>query len=90
MSYALTHHTGGRVATGRDVNIGVCWDADRVNLWRVGIQPDVSLLTTKAARGAAVIEYGRELCAAQMLGALPTWAEIERRVQRAAAPSGCP
>jgi uncharacterized protein len=82
MSYALAHHTGGTLATGEDVNVGVCWDADRINLWRVGITPDRSLLTTKAARTAEAIEYGRALCAAQLLGGLPTWPQIERRLTR--------
>lgn len=34
-----------------DPTLGVCWDADRVNLWRVGIRPDTFRLSTAAAKG---------------------------------------
>jgi len=30
--------------------VGACWDADRFNLWRVGIEPDPRYLSTPAAR----------------------------------------
>lgn len=33
-----------------DPTIGVCWDADRLDLIRVGIIPDPALLSTKAAK----------------------------------------
>lgn len=35
---ACDGHDGGR--TTKSAAIGACWDADRINLWRVGIEPD--------------------------------------------------
>jgi uncharacterized protein len=35
---ACTRHDKGFVSD--DATIGVCWDADRLNLWGVGIVPD--------------------------------------------------
>ena len=37
------------------LTIAVCWDADRLNLWRVYITPDPRLLSTKAARDPELI-----------------------------------
>lgn len=77
LAYALANHPHGDRADGHpNVNVGICWDADRLNLWRVRIQPDAAYLTTKAARSAEAVEYGRELCAAQLAGRLPSWREI--------------
>jgi uncharacterized protein len=55
---ALERHDRGQVST--DPTTGACWDADRLTLARLGIQPDPALLSTDA---------GRELAtsAAQML-----------------------
>ena len=48
---ALQWHEHGRVTT--DVNVGVCWDADRLDLPRVGVRPDPRLLSTSTAKGMA-------------------------------------
>jgi uncharacterized protein len=45
---ALAEHADG--FTTEDPTIGVCWDADRLDLPRVGIQPNRELLSTTAAR----------------------------------------
>ena len=45
---AIRLHNEGHVSD--DPTVGVCWDADRLDLPRVGIAPDVKLLSTKAAR----------------------------------------
>jgi uncharacterized protein len=45
---ALTEHADGFVTS--DLTIGCCWDADRLDLPRVGIQPILELLSTTAAR----------------------------------------
>jgi uncharacterized protein len=37
----------------RDVTVATCWDADRLDLGRVGIQPDPNRLLTDAARRIA-------------------------------------
>lgn len=41
-------HTKGLIT--EDPTIGACWDADRLDLGRVGITPDPGLLCTSAAR----------------------------------------
>jgi uncharacterized protein len=45
---ACAGHNGGQ--TSDDPTIGVCWDADRLDLVRVGITPDLDLLSTDAAK----------------------------------------
>ena len=45
---ACHDHTAGTVST--DPTLGACWDADRLNLWRVGIRPDPRWLSTAAAK----------------------------------------
>ena len=40
-----------------DVTIRTCWDADRLDLGRVGITPHPSYLCTEAARRPAMIEW---------------------------------
>jgi uncharacterized protein len=47
---ALRLHADGRVSG--DPTIGTCWDADRLHLPRVSIDPDPRLLSTPAALGA--------------------------------------
>ena len=45
---ALSLHVDGLVSA--DPAIGVCWDADRLHLWRIGVVPDPTLLSTAAGR----------------------------------------
>jgi uncharacterized protein len=45
---ACTYHADGQVSD--DPTIGVCWDADRLDLPRVGIGIDRKYLSTAAAR----------------------------------------
>jgi uncharacterized protein len=45
---ACAGHADGR--TSNDATIGACWDADRLDLWRLGCRPDPVLLSTQAAR----------------------------------------
>jgi uncharacterized protein len=59
LRFACEEHTNGGV--GRDATVGVCWDADRLNLWRVGIKPDPELLSTGAARNGGRIAWARDL-----------------------------
>lgn len=66
---ACALHTAGQ--TTPDPTIGVCWDADRLNLWRVGSRPDPAFLSTEAAGTLERIEWAREL-----QGQPFTWAEI--------------
>ena len=37
LCFAIRHHSGGDVST--NVTVQTCWDADRLDLWRVGITP---------------------------------------------------
>lgn len=56
---AIRDHTGGRFAG--NPSIACCWDADRLNLWRLGVRPDPAFLTTPAARSAEMISWARRL-----------------------------
>ena len=59
LGFACEEHTNGGV--GSDPTVGACWDADRLNLWRVGIRPDPRLLSTEAARNGGRIKWARDL-----------------------------
>jgi uncharacterized protein len=52
---ACAGHTHER--THPDVTIRTCWDADRLDLGRVGITPDPNLLCTDAARRPEMIAW---------------------------------
>jgi len=51
-------HTDGRREA--DATIQTCWDADRLDLLRVGKHPAAKLLCTAAARKPAVIAWANE------------------------------
>lgn len=59
LTFACEEHTNGGI--GPDPTVGVCWDADRLNLWRVGITPDPRFLSTEAAKGEERISWARDL-----------------------------
>lgn len=46
--YACVNHTKGQ--TSDDPTIGACWDADRMDLVRVGDAPDTKFFSTKAGK----------------------------------------
>ena len=48
-----TRHDRGEVSD--DPTTGACWDADRLNLWRVGIAPRARLLSTRPAQEPELI-----------------------------------
>jgi uncharacterized protein len=50
-------HTDG--LTDGDITLQTCWDADRLDLGRVGITPDPDQLCTDAARGLLDWAHGR-------------------------------
>ena len=52
---ACRGHSEGTLST--DVTIQTCWDADRLDLGRVGYEPDPKLLGTQAARRPEVIAW---------------------------------
>lgn len=47
LCYALKHHSGGDMST--DATIQTCWDADRLDLGRVGIIPSPQYLSDEAS-----------------------------------------
>ena len=53
--HACEGHSDGHLQA--DVTVQTCWDADRLDLGRVGIRPEASRLCTLAARHPAVIEW---------------------------------
>lgn len=55
LHHACAQHTAG--LTEADLTVQVCWDADRLDLARVGIQPHPRHLCTAAARSADVIAW---------------------------------
>jgi len=55
LAHACTHHTGGD--TAGDITVQTCWDADRLDLGRVGIVPDPLRLCTAAAQDRSMIEW---------------------------------
>jgi uncharacterized protein len=48
LTHAIRHHSGGEVST--DATIQTCWDADRLDLGRVGIKPSDEFLSEEGAR----------------------------------------
>ena len=56
LRHACEFHEKGRVSD--DPTIGVCWDADRLDLGRVGIVPNPKFLSTERARLESVIDWG--------------------------------
>lgn len=69
---AIRDHTGA--VKSLDPTVGACWDADRFNLLRVGIEPDVAFMSTQAARGCFenLIAHTRMLIG----GEEPAWSEV--------------
>ena len=56
---ACADHTEGR--TEGDVTVQTCWDADRLDLGRVGIAPDPARLCTQAAKDPHVFTWATRL-----------------------------
>lgn len=46
--YACEFHADGLVSN--NITIGTCWDADRLDLVRIGVEPQIELLSTEAAK----------------------------------------
>jgi uncharacterized protein len=55
LAYACRHHSDGLIDA--DVTVQTCWDADRLDLGRVGIRPQPRRLCTPAARDTQLIEW---------------------------------
>lgn len=48
---AIDGHSAGH--TTQIPTVGACWDADRLDLWRVGIRPDPEFMSTDAGKRLA-------------------------------------
>lgn len=57
LAFACAHHADG--ITEGDITVRTCWDADRLDLWRVGITPSRRLLCTDAARDPEILVWCR-------------------------------
>jgi len=53
--HACTNHTWGN--TVADITVQTCWDADRLDLGRIGTIPDPLRLCTSAARDPSMIKW---------------------------------
>ena len=58
LTFACEHHTDGW--TRGDITVCTCWDADRLDLWRVGIRPQWSRLCSNAARDPGLLEWAQK------------------------------
>jgi uncharacterized protein len=54
LTYAVRHHSDG--LTEADVTVQTCWDADRLDLGRVGIMPRPDRLCTEEARDPVLFD----------------------------------
>jgi uncharacterized protein len=70
---AIELHTDGLVTD--EPTVGACWDADRLHLPRVSIQPDPARFSTTVARGPEPLA-----AAARLRDAPPKWVDLLRRL----------
>ncbi len=75
---ACARHTEGE--TSDDPTIGACWDADRLDLCRLGRQVEPRAMSTAAGRTTPVQER-----AAALLSATPEWPAIFERLAKLSA-----
>lgn len=68
---ACRQHSDGRFSD--HATIGVCFDADRLNLWRVGKEPDAKFLSTDGALDEDLQRWSRSLH-----GRARSWDELLR------------
>jgi uncharacterized protein len=72
LAKACAGHSHGR--TTADPTIAACWDADRLDLIRLAIEPRVRLMSTPAGRGATAGARAKHYLTAD-----PTWSDIFQR-----------
>jgi uncharacterized protein len=53
--YAIRYHSDG--LTEANITVQSCWDADRLDLGRVGIKPEAQYLCTEAAKDRQLIDW---------------------------------
>ena len=57
LRHAILGHSNGKLST--NLAVAICWDADRLDLPRVGVVPNPELMSTKAGKYLAET-YGRK------------------------------
>ncbi len=55
LTFACVHHSDGLLQA--DITVQTCWDADRLDLGRVGIRPAAERLCTNAAKDPAMLKW---------------------------------
>ena len=60
LAYACEHHSK-RSAQSDDITIKTCWDADRLDLYRVGEIPDPAFLYTETGKSPEAIDFALQL-----------------------------
>ena len=58
--YACRNHDS-KTAQSDDLNIQTCWDADRLDLWRIGIEPNPKFLFTKEAKNPEITRLAKHI-----------------------------
>ena len=79
LAHAMREHDRGRVT--RAPLVGACWDADRLDLHRVGITPNPRLLST-----ATATEPGTIAAFADFERKVPGWEDLANRATGVAVP----
>lgn len=59
LQFACCHHNERMMFEIDDVTIQTCFDADRLDLWRIGIEPNPAYLYTDIAKMSETIELAR-------------------------------
>jgi uncharacterized protein len=80
---ACADHADGFISD--DPTIGSCWDADRLNLCRLGVRPNPSLLSTEVAKRRETIRAAEAL-EGQRLGWETIFAELGEPFARVGSP----
>ncbi len=60
LTFSCEYHSNSKIKSN-DITTQTCWDADRLDLCRMGIIPDPSLLNTAIAKEEKTIEFSRKL-----------------------------
>jgi len=69
--FTLENHNRGMVS--EDLQVGACWDADRLELGRVGIYPDAKYMSTSLGKMESLID----LCYERSIGYDRSFEELE-------------
>jgi hypothetical protein len=70
LEWALVHHDKGGL--GESPLAKTCFDADRLTLWRVGIEPNPALLSTGSGKSRQFLDLGKLI----LLSPDETWEDI--------------